>query len=147
MENMRCEIPDKNPPPEEVVKILETHKRIAVVGCSPKPWRDSHKVARYLLENGYDVIPVNPGQQEILGKICYKSLKDIPDGVEVVDIFLNPKRVPPVVDQAIEIGAKAVWMQLGVVDNTSAGKAREHGIQVVMNRCIMEEHRKMPLHK
>lgn len=147
MENMRCEIPDKNPPPEEVVKILETHKRIAVVGCSPKPWRDSHKVARYLLENGYDVIPVNPGQREILGKTCYKSLKDVPDGVEVVDIFLNPKRVPPVVDQAIEIGAKTVWMQLGVVDNASAEKAREHGIQVVMNRCIMEEHRKMPLHK
>jgi len=147
MENRRCEMPDKNPPPEEVVKILETHKTIAVVGCSPKAWRDSHKVARYLLEHGYEVIPVNPGQREILGKTCYKSLKEIPDGVEVVDIFLNPKRVPPVVDQAIEIGAKAVWMQLGVVDNESARKAREYDIQVVMNRCMMEEHRKMPSRK
>jgi len=147
MENRRCEMPDKNLPPEEVVKILETHKTIAVVGCSPKAWRDSHKVARYLLEHGYEVIPVNPGQREILGKTCYKSLKEIPDGVEVVDIFLNPKRVPPVVDQAIEIGAKAVWMQLGVVDNESARKAREYDIQVVMNRCMMEEHRKMPSRK
>jgi uncharacterized protein len=145
MESVRCEIPDRNPPSEEVVQILETYKRIAVVGCSPKPSRDSHKVARYLLEKGYEVIPVNPGQKEILGKTCYRSLKDIPDPVDVVDIFLNPKRVPPVVDQAIEIGVKAVWMQLGVVDNGSARKAREHGIQVVMNRCMMEEHRKMLL--
>ncbi|MBW2096043.1 MAG: CoA-binding protein [Deltaproteobacteria bacterium] len=144
---MRCEIPESNPPSEEVVKILETHRTIAVVGCSPKAWRDSHKVARYLLENGYEVIPVNPGQREILGKTCYKSLKDIPHGVEVVDIFLHPKRVPPVVDQAIEIGAKAVWMQLGIVDNASARKAREHGIQVVMNRCMLVEHRKMILRK
>ena len=147
MENIRCEIPDRNPPSEEVVKILEVHKTIAVVGCSPKAWRDSHKVARYLLENGYEVIPVNPGQREILGQTCYKSLKEIPDAVEVVDIFMNPKRVPPVVDQAIEIGAKAVWMQLGVVDNASARKAREHGIQVVMNRCMMADHRKMSLGK
>jgi uncharacterized protein len=145
MESVRCEIPDRNPPSEEVVQILETYKRIAVVGCSPKPSRDSHRVARYLLEKGYEVIPVNPGQKEILGKTCYRSLKDIPDPVDVVDIFLNPKRVPPVVDQAIEIGVKAVWMQLGVVDNGSARKAREHGIQVVMNRCMMEEHRKMLL--
>lgn len=138
-------MPDENPPAEEAIKILEMYKTIAVVGCSPKAWRDSHKVALYLLENGYEVIPVNPGQREILGKTCYKSLTEIPDGVEVVDIFLDPKRVPPVVDQAIEIGAKAVWMQLGVVDNDSARKAREHGIKVVMNRCIMQEHRKMPL--
>jgi predicted CoA-binding protein len=145
MENMKCEMPDKNPPSEEMVEMLKKFTRIAVVGCSPKPSRDSHKVARYLLEKGYDVIPVNPGQREILGKTCYKSLRDIPEGVEMVDIFLNPKRVPPVVDQAIEIGAKAVWMQLGVVDNDSAAKARDHGMQVVMNRCIMQEHRKMPL--
>lgn len=147
METVKCEMPDMNPPPGEVVKILESYKQIAVVGCSPKPSRDSHKVARYLMENGYEVFPVNPGQREILGKTCYKSLTDIPGGVEVVDIFLNPTRVPPVVDQAIEIGAAVIWMQLGVVENESAGKAREHGIQVVMNRCIMREHRKMPLHK
>ena len=147
METMKCEMPDKNPPCEEVVKILETHKKIAVVGCSPKAWRDSHKVAKYLLEKGYEVVPVNPGQREILGKTCYKSLRDIPCGVEVVDIFLNPKRVPPVVEEAIEIDAKVVWMQLGVVENVSAGKARENGLQVVMNRCIKEEHRKMPPRK
>jgi len=147
METVKCEMPDMNPPPGEVVKILESYKRIAVVGCSPKESRDSHKVARYVMENGYEVIPVNPGQREILGKTCYRSLTDIPGGVEVADIFLNPTRVPPVVDQAIEIGAAVIWMQLGVVENDSAGKAREHGIQVVMNRCIMREHRKMPLHK
>ncbi len=142
-----CAIPDGNPPPEVVADILKTCRSIAVVGCSPKPSRDSHQVARYLLDQGYEMIPVNPGQKEILGRTCYGSLKEIPDPVDVVDLFLKPERVAPVVDQALEIGAKVIWMQLGVVENASAGKAREKGIQVVMNRCIKQEHRKLALLK
>jgi predicted CoA-binding protein len=138
-----CAIPDGNPPCEDIADILKDSRSIAVVGCSPKASRDSHQVARYLLDHGYDVIPVNPGQREILGRTCYGSLRDIPVSVDVVDIFLNPKRVPPIVDQAIETGAKVVWMQLGVVENASASKARKKGIQVVMNRCIKQEHRKL----
>ena len=139
--------PDGNPSSQVIADILKGYHSIAVVGCSPKPSRDSHQVARYLLEKGYEMIPVNPGQKEILGRTCYPSLKDIPVPVEVVDLFLNPKRVPPVVDQAIEIGAKAIWMQLGVVENDSALKARQKGILVVMNRCIKQEHRKLALPK
>ena len=141
METTQCEMPDYTPSSEEIEKILKTSKRIAVVGLSPKPHRDSNKVAKYLLEKGYDVIPVNPGQQQILERTCYKTIEDIPFDVDVADIFLNPTRIPPVVDQCIRIGVKTIWMQLGVVHNESASKAREAGIEVVMNRCIMVEHR------
>ena len=144
METTQCEMPDYTPSSEEIEKILKTSKRIAVVGLSPKPHRDSNKVAKYLLEKGYDVIPVNPGQQQILERTCYKTIEDIPFDVDVADIFLNPTRIPPVVDQCIRIGVKTIWMQLGVVHNESASKAREAGIEVVMNRCIMVEHRNMP---
>ena len=147
MDSAKCELPDTTHPFPEIAKILETYERIAVVGCSPKAVRDSHKVARYLMENGYEVIPVNPGQKQILGRTCYKSLKEIPDPVDVVDIFLNPKRVPAVVDEAIEIGVKVVWMQFGIVDNASAQKAREHGIQVVMDHCMAKDHRKISSQK
>jgi uncharacterized protein len=140
-------IPDGNPSSEAIADILKACRSIAVVGCSPKVSRDSHQVARYLLDQGYEMIPVNPGQKEILGRTCYGSLRDIPVPVDVVDLFLNTKRVPQVVDQAIGIGAKVIWMQLGVVENTSAEKARQEGIQVVMNRCIKQEHRKLALPK
>ncbi|MFZ0449497.1 MAG: CoA-binding protein [Desulfatiglandaceae bacterium] len=143
MKAEQCAIHDGNPSSEEIADILKDSRSIAVVGCSPKASRDSHQVARYLLDHGYDVIPVNPGQKEILERMCYSSLMHIPVSVDVVDIFLNPKRVPPVVDQAIEIGAKVVWMQLGVVENASALKAGQKGIQVVMDRCIKQEHRKL----
>lgn len=131
------------PPSEAITGILKKYHRIAVIGCSPKEARDSHRVARYLLEQGYDMIPVNPGQKEILGRTCYRTLRDVPGPVDIVDIFLNPNRVPPVVDQTIEIGARVIWMQLGIVDHAGAAKAREKGIQVVMDRCIMQEHKKI----
>ncbi len=143
MNEIRCELPDHTPPPEEIVHILQTCHRIAMVGLSPKQERDSHKVAKYLLEQGYEVIPVNPGQKEILGRKCYKTLKDVPFKVDLANLFLNPERVSPVVDQAIEVGVKVVWMQLGVVHNEAARKAREAGIKVVMNRCIKQEHQKL----
>ena len=129
---------------EEIVDILQKCRKIAIVGLSPKDSRDSNRVALYLMGRGYEVVPVNPGQREILGKPCFKSLKDIPFGVDMANLFLNPSRVPPVVEEAIEIGVRAIWMQLGVVHNESAEKARRAGIQVVMNMCVMRELQKMP---
>ena len=143
MQNISCEMPDGNPPSKEIETILTQYRKIAVVGLSPKESRDSNKVARYLMEQGYDVIPINPGQRKILGQTCYRSLKDIPFRVEIVDLFLNPTRVPPVVDQAIDMGVDAIWMQLGVVHNDAARKAQEAGIRVVMNKCIMQEHKRV----
>jgi len=122
-------------------QLLQECKKIAVVGLSPKDSRDSNKVARYLLMNGYEIIPVNPGQKEILGQTCYKSLSDIPFQVDMANLFLNPARVPPVVDQAIEAGIKVVWMQLGVIHMDAARKARQAGLQVIMDQCLMVEHR------
>ena len=143
MKNTTCELPDSNPPSEEIKEILKKGKTIAVVGISPKESRDSNKVARYLMSRGYEIVPVNPGQKTILGKTCFRTLGDIPFPIDVADLFLNPKRVPPVVDQAIEKGVPVVWMQEGVVHNEAAQKARENGIRVVMNKCIKKEHMKM----
>ena len=143
MQEIISELPDSTGPSEEIKGILKECRRIAVVGLSPKESRDSNMVARYLIEQGYEVIPVNPGQSEILGRICYKSLKDIPFQVDMADLFLNPTRVPQAVDLAIEIGVNTVWMQLGVVHNEAAEKVRQAGIRLVMDRCIMTEHKKM----
>ena len=142
MEDLKSEMPDLNPPSEEIITVLQKSKKIAVVGLSPKEERDSNKVARYLMEHGYEVIPVNPGQKEILGQTCFRTLKDIPFTVDVVDLFLNPKRIPPVVDEAIEIGAPVIWMQLEIVHKEAAEKARQAGATVIMNRCIKIEHEK-----
>ena len=142
MKNTICEISDRNPSPEEITGILERTKKIAIVGISPKESRDSNRVARYLMEQGYDIAPVNPGQREILGKTCFKTLKDIPYPVDMANLFLNPTRVPPVVDQAIEKEVPVIWMQESVVHNEAAKRARETDIQVVMNLCIMKEHKK-----
>jgi predicted CoA-binding protein len=132
-----------NPSPDEIKSILERSKRIAIVGLSPKEERDSNKVAKYLMEKGYEIVPVNPGQKEILGQDCFKTLTDIPFKVDLVDLFLNPERVPPVVDQAIEIGAPVLWMQIGVIHNEAAQKAKEAGLTVVMDRCTMHEHKEL----
>lgn len=133
----------ENPPSDEIKKILENSKKIAIVGLSPKEERDSHRVAKYLMETGYKIVPVNPGQREILGEACFKTLKDIPFKVDLVDLFLNPQRVPPVVDQAIEFGAPVLWMQIGVIHEEAAQKARKAGLAVVMDRCMMREHKKL----
>ena len=143
MQNTSCEMPDGNPPSKEIEEILRECRKIAVVGLSPKESRDSNRVARYLMEQGYEVIPVNPGQKEILGKTCYRSLKDIPFQVDMADLFLNPTRVPQVVDQAIEIKVSTVWMQLGVIHNEAAEKAEKAGIRVIMDMCIKREHEKL----
>jgi len=140
MSGMQCEIPEDNPSSEEINAILQRYKTVAVVGLSPKPQRDSHKVAKYLKENYYRIVPVNPGQKEILGEKCYPNLKAIPFPIDLVDIFRKPEAIPPVVEDAIEIGAKVVWMQLGLAHNQAADKARKAGLQVVMNKCIKIEH-------
>jgi predicted CoA-binding protein len=132
-----------NPSPDEIKNILERSKKIAIVGLSPKEERDSNRVAKYLMEKGYEIVPVNPGQKEILGQDCFKTLTDIPFKVDLVDLFLNPERVPPVVDQAIEIGAPVLWMQEGVIHHEAAQKAREAGLTVVMDRCTKREHTKL----
>ena len=123
--------------------ILEKSKVIAVVGLSPKPERDSHEVAKYLQGQGYRIVPVNPRADTILGEKSYPDLASIPGKVDVVDIFRRSDDVPPVVDQAIDIGAKAVWMQLGIVNEDAAAKAREAGLGVVMDRCMLVEHRNL----
>lgn len=125
---------------EEITKILDGYQVVAVVGLSAKPDRPSYQVAQYLQEHGYRIIPVNPGCQEILGEKCYPSLKDIPFPVEVVDIFRKVDAIPGIVDDAIAVGAKAVWMQQGLEEPVSGGKARQAGLAVVMDRCMKIEH-------
>ena len=130
----------RNPSSEEIKDILAKTKKIAIVGISPKASRDSNRVARYLMEQRYEIVPVNPGQREILGKACFRSLMDIPYRVDMADLFLNPARVPIVVEQAIEKGIPVIWMQEGVVHDEAAQKAEEANIKVVMDLCIMKEH-------
>jgi predicted CoA-binding protein len=122
---------------DDVRQILTTTRVWAVVGCSPDPGRDSHRIASLLQRRGYRVIPVNPAVEEILGERCYPSLRDVPasEGVEVVDLFRRSSEVAPHVEEAIDIGARAVWMQLGVIDRVAAERAREAGLRVVMDRC------------
>ena len=135
-----CEIPLFRPTTDEIAGILADAKTIAVVGLSQKEDRDSNRVARYLMGAGYEVIPVNPVHERILGLKSYGSLKDIEGKVDIVDIFRKLDAVPGIVDEAIEIGAKVVWMQENIVHNPSARKAKDAGLKVVMNKCIMKEH-------
>jgi hypothetical protein len=129
--------------PEIIARILKDYRVVAVVGLSPQPDRPSHQVARYLKDHGYVIVPVRPGCSEILGEKCYPSLRDVPFPVEVVDIFRSVDAIPGVVDEAITIGAKAVWMQLGLTEPASGAKAREAGLLVVMNRCMKVEHHRL----
>lgn len=122
-----------------IEKILD-YKNIAVVGISDDPGRPSYDIAGFLEENGYNVIPVNPNLTEWKGKKCYPDLKSIPVKVDVVVIFRRPEAVPPIVDEAIAIKAKAVWMQQGIVNEEAAAKARAAGLDVVMDRCIRTEY-------
>src|SRR5436190_23897272 len=124
----------------ERLRILERYRRIAMVGLSSNPFRPSHFAAIYLLSEGYDVTPVNPREQRVLGRQSYASLTAIPGPVEVVDIFREVAAVPEIVEEAIAVGAKVLWMQLGVVHEAAAERAREAGLEVVMDRCMKIEH-------
>jgi uncharacterized protein len=133
----------QNPSDATIREWLASPRTIAVVGCSPSPERDSHRIARLLQEKGHRVIPVNPGQQEILGEKCYSTLREIPEPVDMVDIFRRSEQVAPIVGEAIEIGAKIIWMQLGVIDEAAATRAQEVGLTVVMDRCPAIEYRRL----
>ncbi len=124
-------------------RILIDYRKVAIVGLSADWSRPSNFAAKYLIDHGYDVIPVNPKYDEILGQKCYPDLKSIPFQVDVVDLFQRADRVAPFVDQAIEIGAKVIWMQLGVVNEEVAAKAREAGLEVVMDRCMKIEYARL----
>ena len=121
-------------------RILNDSRTIAVVGLSPKPHRPSHQVARYLMESGYIIIPVNPGQDRILGLPCYPNLRAIPGTVDLVDIFRRQEKVMPIVKDAIAIGAKYIWMQEGIVNVEAAARAEAAGLVVVMDRCTKIDH-------
>ena len=126
---------------DPVSDLLKKAKTIAVVGLSNKPLRPSHGVALYLQQQGYRIIPVNPNIERVLGEKAYPSLKDVPEKIDVVNIFRRPEFVPEVVDQAIALKVPAVWMQKEVIHERAAAKARQAGIFVVMDRCILKEHR------
>lgn len=126
----------------DTTDILSTAKTIAVVGISPNPMRPSHGVSEYMKRAGYRIIPVNPGHAEVLGEKSYRTLDDIREPVDVVNIFRRSEHVPEIVDAAIRMGAKAVWMQEGIEHEGAAEKARQAGLKVVMNRCMLKEHRR-----
>jgi predicted CoA-binding protein len=144
-----CEWPSATASDAEMVAILSGAKTIAVVGLSDKPDRDSYRVAAYLQEHGYRIVPVNPAAAEILGERSYADLGSIPAEIQldVVDIFRKPEFIPQVVDAAIARGAGAVWMQLGLVHNEAAEKARAAGLEVVMDRCMKVEHARWAAHR
>ena len=128
---------------DEIIDILRLPKTVAVVGISDKPDRDSYDVAKYLQDQMYRVIPVNPMLERVLNRPCYPSLRDIPERVDIVDIFRRSEAVPDIVDEAIEIGARVVWMQLGVENEAAAEKARQAGLTTVMYRCIRQDHSRL----
>jgi uncharacterized protein len=132
-----------SPSDDEIIEILRPPKTIAVVGISDKPDRDSYDVAKYLQDELYRVIPVNPTLERVLNRPCYPTLRDIPEHVDIVDIFRRPDAVPEIVDDAIAIGAQVVWMQLGAANEAAAEKAEQSGLKVVMYRCIKQDHRRL----
>lgn len=126
----------------KIAEMLRKAKTIAVVGLSSRKFRASYGVSEYMQAAGYRIIPVNPNESEILGEKCYARLEDIPERVDIVDIFRRSEYVADAVESAIRIGASAIWMQEGVVDEQAAERARAAGLEVVMDRCILKEHRR-----
>jgi hypothetical protein len=135
--------PFRNPDNGAIQKLLESVRRIAVVGLSPKPHRDSNRIAVYLLEHGYEVVPVYPREDEILGQKVYRRVQDIPGSVDLVNVFRRSEVLPAVFDDLLAAGAGAVWTQLGCVDEDGARRALAAGLTVVMNRCVMVDHSRL----
>ena len=127
----------------ELKRLFEDTKTIAVVGLSDNESRPSNRVAAYLKSKGYKIVPVNPGAEEILGEKSYPDLKSIPDPVDVVDVFRRPEFVPEVADEAIEIGAKVLWLQEGITHEEAAKKARAAGLTVIQDACMLQEHSRL----
>ncbi|HXY24208.1 MAG TPA: CoA-binding protein [Candidatus Acidoferrum sp.] len=127
---------------DAIADILKKYKTIAVVGLSSNPLRPSHDVSSYMQSAGYRIIPVNPNETEVLGEKCYARLEDVPEKIEVVNIFRRAEEVPPVVESAIRIGAKVVWMQLGIENEAATEKAHAAGLVVIEDACILVEHKR-----
>ena len=125
-----------------IPELLRSSRVIAVVGLSNKRYRPSHGVSEYMQHSGYRIIPVNPNETEVLGEKAYARLEDIPEHIDIVDIFRRSEFVMPIVESAIRVGASAVWMQEGVIDEEAAKKASDAGLKVVMDRCILKEHQR-----
>ena len=124
-------------------RILKDNRVIAMVGLSANWYRPSYFAAKYLLDHGYRVIPVNPSYQDVLGQKCYPALRDIPEHVDIVDCFRKSEEIMPLAEDAIAIGAKVLWMQIGVINEAAAKKAREAGLDVIMNRCVKIEYARL----
>jgi uncharacterized protein len=140
---MKILLPDGAPTSADpIFEILTKFKTIAVVGLSSNPARPSYGVTEYMQSSGYQIIPVNPNETDVLGEPSYASLDEVPQKIEIVDVFRRPEDVPPVVDAAIKIGAKVIWMQQGITNEPAAEKARAAGITVVMDACILVEHKR-----
>lgn len=135
-----------NPSDARVALLLRTARRIAVVGLSSKMERPSYNVARYLMEHGYEIIPVNPYEDEVLGQVAYPRLTDVPGPVDIVNVFRRSAAMPDVVRSSIACGAGAVWTQLGVVNQVAAADAAAAGLTLVMDRCILVEHARLVIH-
>ena len=127
---------------DAITKILRESKTIAVVGLSSSPMRPSFGVSQYMKDAGYRIIPVNPNETEVLGEKSYARLEDVPEKIEIVDVFRRAEEVPPVIESAIRVGAKVVWLQLGIENDAAAEKARAAGLTVIEDACILIEHRK-----
>jgi len=141
---MQCEMPTVNSNPQEIKDILQKYKNIAIVGASPKPEKDSNKVTKYMIEAGYNVFPIYPKEDEILGRKVYRSLAEIDQKVDIVVVFRKPAAVAPVADAVIARGdVDVLWTQLGIVNNEAAKKANDAGIKVVQNLCIKIEHKNL----
>ena len=140
---MRQVAPFENPGEDAIRGLLERVRRIAVVGLSPKPYRDSHRVARYLLERGYEIVPVYPREEEILGQRVYRRVQDIEAAVDLVDVFRRSEGLPAVIDDVLAARAGALWLQLGCIDEPGALRARAAGVVVVMDRCVMVDHARL----
>lgn len=132
-----------NPPDAAIREILATPRTVAVVGCSSNPARDSHRIAALLQQRGHRVIPVNPAETSILGERCYPSLRDVPERIEMVDVFRRSEFVAAVADESVAVGASILWLQLGVIDDQAAIRARDAGLTVVMDRCPAIEYRRL----
>ena len=126
-----------------IANLLQSSHTIAVVGLSEKSWRPSHGVSEYMQRAGYKIIPVNPELREVLGERCYPDVESVPEPIDIVNIFRRPELVPEIVEAAIRVRAKAVWMQEGVIHEKAAARARAAGLVVVMDRCLLKEHRKL----
>lgn len=140
---MRLLLPEGvQPSADPILDILKKYKTIAVVGLSSNPARPSHEVSAYMQSKGYRIIPVNPNEKQVLGEVSYAHLEDVPEKIDIVDIFRKAEDVPGVVESAVRVGAKVAWMQLGIANEVAAEKARAAGLLVIQDACIFVEHRR-----